>query len=492
MATTTTFDPKTQIYTSPRPPINIPTEPNLSLTSFLFQSISISSSPQNTALVESDSDEALTFDQLKTNVCKLAHSLLHHLRLSANDVVLILSRNSIHLPVCFLAVVSLGAIFTTANPAYTPAEISHQFNDCNPKLIITTPDLLQKVKQFNVPVLLLKPIKTPLLKTDDNVFLYENLLELAGSVNELPEIVVKQSDVAGFLYSSGTTGMSKGVILTHGNFIAAALIATADQERYKEERNVFLCVVPMFHVLGLSVIVYAQLRRGDKVVSIEKFELEKLLRCVEKQRVTHLYMVPPLMLALAKKRKLMEEYNLSSLKEIVCGAAPVSKEMMEELAKKLPRVPILQGYGMTETCGMIAQEYAKQESPYHSGSTGILASTFQSKIISVYSSKALPPNQLGEICVRSPSITQGYLKNPQATKLTIDEEGWLHTGDLGYFDEAGRLFVVDRIKELIKCYGYQVAPFKRLRKVSFVAHIPKSASGKILRREVRDKVRSKI
>ncbi|KAE9445880.1 hypothetical protein C3L33_22230, partial [Rhododendron williamsianum] len=292
--------------------------------------------------------------------------------------------------------------------------------DCKPKVIVTVPELWEKVKGFGLKYIIMgteKNYNLSGISSNSKVTWFIDLVENYGSVSDLfPVAEIKSSDTAALLYSSGTTGLSKGVVLSHGNFVASALM------------------------------------RGDAIVSMAKFDLEMFLRAVEKYRVTHLWLVPPIVLALAKN-SVVKKYDTSSLRQIGSGAAPLGKELMVECAKNFPQAVVMQGYGMTETSGIVAIENPRL-GRRHSGSAGTLVTGVECQIVGVETLKPLPPKQKLITC-----IVSGYFNNSQATELTIDEQGWVHTGDLGYINEEGQLFVVDRLKELIKYKGFQVLTY---------------------------------
>lgn len=531
------------VYRSPRPPVSFPSELNLSMTAFLFRHAALY--PNRLAIADADSKETLTFAQLRSAVHSAAAGF-QRLGLGKGSIVLIFAPNSIHFVVSFFAIVAAGAVATTANPLYTVPELSKQAKDSGAKLIITVPQLWNKVKSLHLPTFFVgSNPPSEIGSSEVPIRYFSDLLSVPETEYSPPEI--SQSDTAALLYSSGTTGTNKGVVLTHRNFICASFMASGDQDLKGDPPNTFLCFLPLFHVFGLSVITYSQLQRGNSLVVMGRFEMEALLRSIEKYGVSHIFVVPPVMIALAKQGK-VAGYDLSSLKFIGSGAAPLGKEVMEKVSENFPRVEVQQGYGLTESCGIISMEFPQGNDRQY-GSAGFLTVGVDGKVLCMETQRPLPPKQVGELCFRGPNIMQGYFNNPEATKLTLDSDGWLHTGDIGYFDENGQIFVVDRIKELIKYKGFQVAPaeleglllshpdildavviplpddeagevpiayvvrspncsltevevqkfvahqvapFKRLRRVTFVDSVPKSASGKILRRVLIQKVRSNL
>ncbi|CAF2109674.1 BnaC08g19290D [Brassica napus] len=320
------------------------------------------------------------------------------------DVVLILSPNSISIPLVCLSVMSLGAVVTTAS------EISRQVADCNPKLAFATPE--ERVGS-TLGVRVVGSLSEMTKKKPSEI-------RVRNRVN--------QDGTAMLLYSSGTTGRSKGVIISHGNLIAHVARYIAEP---LEPNQTFLCTVPLFHTFGLLNYALATVALGSKVVILRKFDLHGMMAAVEKYRATTLVLIR--------------------------WRSPLSKEITEFFLEKYPTVDIFQGYALTESNSSGASTDSVEESKRH-GAVGLLSSGVEARIVDPDTGRIMGVNQTGELWLKGPAITKGYIIRYQATKETINSEGWLITGDLCCIDDEGFVFILDRLKELIKYKAYQVPP----------------------------------
>ncbi|XP_050210360.1 probable CoA ligase CCL5 [Mercurialis annua] len=483
------------------------------------------------ALVDLATKQQLTYAQLSRSIRALASGFYHALGVRKGDVVFVVSPNSIIYPTICLAIFSIGAILSPANPINTESELAKQILDSGAKLIISAPEELHKLKQNEIPILLTT-------RNTDNSLSIEELIECSDPV-EFRQVRIAQSDTAAILYSSGTTGTSKGVILTHRNFISVITFLKWSVYATSSQNDTFLCFIPIFHIYGLAFFGLGLFCAGIKTVLMQKFDLEAMLDAIEVHEINNIPAVPPVILGLVKQATKLK-CDLSSLRRVGSGAAPLSKELNQEFRKKFPWVELRQGYGLTESCAAATFFTSDDEAKARPGSCGKLVPSFSGKIVDSVTGLDLGPCREGEVWLKSPTIMKGYLGNKEATDATIDPDGWLKTGDLGYFDEDGFLYIVDRIKELIKHNGYQVAPaeleaillshpqvldaavipvedeeagqipmayvvrdnselteqqiiqfvatqvapYKKVRRVSFINVIPKSSAGKILRKEL--------
>ncbi|XP_057820940.2 probable CoA ligase CCL5 [Cryptomeria japonica] len=521
------------IYYSKRKPLYLPQDEYLNLPAFLSQQPHTG----KIAFIDSTTGYEITFPQLWQSARSLAAGLTE-MGIKKGDVILLLSPNSVYFPIICMAIMSVGGIVTTTNPLNTSTEITKQARDSSAVLAFVTSELVNKLADANLPLVLISKIPGFSQKTTINGcssatrFLVDLM---ATDPAKAPNVRIKQDDTATLLYSSGTTGLSKGVISTHRNLISMACVFTKPSTC----SNCFLCTVPMFHIYGLAAFACGLLATGSTIVVLSKFELGEMLGAIEKYRVTYLPLVPPILLALTKT-EIARKYDLKSLHSVLCGAAPLSKELTEEFISRFPSITLMQGYGLTETTAVGASTDTQEESR-HYGTAGMLSPNTDAKIVDPDSGLALPPNQRGELWLRGPTIMKGYFSNPEATTSALDENGWLRTGDFCYIDNEGYVFVVDRLKELIKykCYqvapaqleallishpeiadaavipfpdkeagqvpmayivrkqgstlsettvaefvAKQVAPYKKVRRVAFVSGIPKTAAGKTLRKDL--------
>ncbi|CAN1238572.1 Probable CoA ligase CCL5 [Linum grandiflorum] len=514
------YDPHTGIYHSlvhlPKDG-QIPTATDLDTATYVLSRFPHPDvSETKIALIDSFTGQQLTYGQLRRSIVALAAGLRDGLGVRKGDVVLLLSPNSILYPAICLAIMSIGAILTPANPVNTSSEIVKQANDSGAKLVISDPEQLPKLDGgINIPVM------TTTRTSDLGYVSCEELIEFSNSI--------LQSETAAILYSSGTTGASKGVILTHSNFISVMTLMNWSVEAMSAKDDTFLCFLPMFHIYGLAFFALGLLTLGIKTVLMPKFDLKSMLQSIEKHRINNLPAVPPVILGMVKFADQLG-FDLSSLRRVGTGAAALSGELGEEFRRRFPWVELRPGYGLTESCGATTMFAGDEEAKRRPEG--------EAKVVDAETGEAMAPYGRGELWVKSSTVMKGYLRNEEATAEAVDSEGWLRTGDLCYFDGEGVLYVVDRIKELIKHNGYQVAPaeleaillkhpqvmdaaviprvcgrsgespagpilahrgfyltlinvddvelqvapYKKVRKVAFIDTIPKSAAGKILRK----------
>lgn len=511
------------IFTSPFPQLAIPDVP---LSAYVLRHADRLAA--KAALVDGPTGRTMTYGELAAAVRSLAGGLVAR-GFAPGDVVALHAPNSPEYAVAFHGVAHAGGVVTTINPAYTEREVRSQLLDSGARLLITAAAVLP-VAQAAVA----GTSVTQIVVLDEAPGI-ESLSSLLGAPLHDPVPVAPDAPVA-LPYSSGTTGVSKGVVLTHRNLVANIDQLLAPVPLRADE--VTMCVLPMFHIYGMSCIMNTSLAAGATIVTMPRFDLVQFLDLHATHRVTRSYIAPPIAVALAK-HPVVDQYDLSSIELLVSGAAPLSAELSDEVAARLG-CTVCQGYGMTELSPL---SHASPFGASRPGTVGVLAPNTEMRIIDVETGADLGPDADGELWVRGPQVMAGYLNNAEATAATITDDGWLRTGDIARVDADGYVRIVDRLKELIKYKGFQVPPaelealllthpavadaavvglpdddageipaawvvlkpgaeatadeirsfvagqvahYKQIRRLTFTDAVPKSASGKILRRVLRD------
>ncbi|PON97928.1 4-coumarate CoA ligase [Trema orientale] len=527
------------IFRSKLPDIYIPN--HLPLHSYCFENIA--QFKDRPCLINGASGEIISYADVELTARRVAAGL-DKLGIKQGDVIMLLLQNSPEFVYAFLGASYIGAISTTANPFYTPAEVAKQAAASKTRLVVTLSAYVDKVKDFaGGRESGIKVVCVDAPPPESGILHFSELTR--ADEGEIPAVKIHPDDVVALPYSSGTTGLPKGVMLTHKGLVTsvAQQVDGDNPNLYFHQNDVILCVLPLFHIYSLNSILLCGLRVGAAILIMQKFEINKLLELVEKFKVTIAPFVPPIVLSIAKSPDL-HRYDLSSIRTVMSGGAPMGRDLEEAVKDKLPLAKLGQGYGMTEAGPVLSMclAFAKEPFAIKSGACGTVVRNAEMKIVDPDTGASLPRNQAGEICIRGKQIMKGYINDPEATKGTIDEGGWLHTGDIGFIDDDDELFIVDRLKELIKFKGFQVAPaeleamliahpyisdaavvpmkdeaagevpvayvvrsngskiteeeikqyiskqvvfYKRISKVFFIEKIPKSPSGKILRKDLR-------
>jgi acyl-CoA synthetase (AMP-forming)/AMP-acid ligase II len=487
--------------------------------------------PDKPALISSEGPSFM-YGQLWQATRKTASFLQREAGLKKGETVAVYAPNSAEWAVIFHGTLLCGAKVTTLNPLYKEREVEHQLDDADAVVVFAAAAMMPVVDA----------VRDKLSKVRQ-VYVVEDLFGLVEGESDTPAPVEidPERDVAALPYSSGTTGLPKGVMLTHYNLTSnlKQMIGTD----LVTEQSVLLAFLPFYHIYGMVVMLNATLAVGASCVVMPRFDPELTLQLIEQHKVTDFFVVPPALLALSHHPKL-NEYDHSSLRFIMSGAAPLPQEVADLAAKRFG-CTMMQGYGMTETSPLT--NLNPLDTP-KAGTVGPAVPDTQEKIVDMESGEEIAQGEVGELIVSGPQVMLGYWKNPDATKETIRPDGWLRTGDIASMDEDGYVTILDRAKEMIKYKGYQVAPaeleslvmehpavldaavipkadfesgevpkafvvlkegqqataedimafvaervapYKKLRELEFVASIPKVPSGKILRRELIAQERAK-
>lgn len=514
------------VFRSPYPDVTIP---EVALAPFLLRhSEHLRDKP---ALVDALSGRGYTYGELASAVRRVAINLTRR-GFAKGDVLALYCLNSPEYVVAMLGAWSLGGIMTTANPLLTASELRGQLEDAGVSLLLTAPELMGKAAEAAAGIQV-REIFT--MGEANGAVPFAALLDDSADASDIPVAQVEPEDLAAIPYSSGTTGFPKGVMLTHRNLVANCCqfqpIGNVSQD------DILINAMPFFHAAGWAILFHMGLANGCTIVTLPRFELAPFLRACQDYKVTSTLLVPPCVLALAKQPE-VNQYDLSHLRTIFVGAAPLAEGVARECCERIG-CSIQQVYGLTETSPFTHGNPAATAAT-KLASVGVCVPNSECKVSDIATGAELGPGQDGEICVRGPQVMRGYFKRPEATANAIDADSWFHTGDVGHADEQGYIYIVDRVKELIKYNAYQVAPaeleavllthpaiadaavipspdeqagevpkafvvlkpgagavapdeiltyvaervapYKRVRRIEITDQIPKTASGKILRR----------
>jgi 4-coumarate--CoA ligase len=510
------------IHRSPLPDVDLPAQ---HLTDYvLARAEELADRP---ALIDGPSGRTVSYGALLEGVRALAGGLVAG-GFEPGQTLALLAPNLPAYAVVFHGAAYAGGVVTTINPTYTQGEVHHQLVDADARLLVTVPAFLD--------------VATAAAEGTgvEEIFVIGRA-DGARSVTDLlgepraEQVPVDLDSTVVLPYSSGTTGVNKGVMLTHRNLVSN-LTQTLGIAEIREDETL-TAVLPFFHIYAMQVLMNTALRVGATVVTMPRFDLEQFLSLHQQYGVTRSFVAPPIVLALAK-HLLVDAYDLSKVEQVFSAAAPLSADLALEAGKRLG-CDVVQGYGMTELSPV---SHITRTGEFRPGSVGVTIPNTETRIVDPGSGDDLDFGVDGEVWVRGPQVMKGYLNNERATAATITDDGWLRTGDIGHIDEDGHLFIVDRLKELIKYKGFQVPPaelealllthpavddaavvglpddeageipaayvvlrpgadasaeeivdyvagqvahYKQVRRLEFIDVIPKSASGKLLRRELK-------
>jgi len=431
----------------------------------------------NVSLVDGVTGRSLTLSE-SHSLSRCFGSALAKRGAGKGDVIGMVMPNCPEFPLVLAGAAGIGATITTINPVYTRGEISAQLRDSKAKWVVTVKEMVDKIDVEGVEMIVAGE------GLDGNMVRLEDMFKDQGDQYPAQPSCDPGTDVMLLPYSSGTTGKPKGVMLTHRNLVANMAQMDHPSLDFMAREEVTVNILPMYHAYALNVTMTNMIWNGGKIVTLPKFEPQQFLQALVKYRPTILHLAPPLVGFLANHPSVTSDH-VSSIHTITVAAAPLGTALIQQLLQKAPHIEFREAYGMTELSPVTT--YSRIGRVVH-GSIGQLVPNTKMKVVDVETGATLGEGQRGELCFQGPQVMAGYLNNPSSTANTI-VDGWLHSGDIGYFDQHENVYIVDRLKELIKVKGLQVAPaeledvIRRIAGVKDVAVIgvPDARSGEVPR-----------
>ncbi|KAF2239140.1 4-coumarate-CoA ligase 2 [Viridothelium virens] len=405
-----------------------------------------------------------TYDQCKNTAIDFGKGLRAIWDWKKGDVLALYTPNCIDTPPIMWGTLWAGGVISPANPGYTPDELAFQLKDSGAKGVVTQWPFLENARKAaqiaGLPqdrIILMGDQRDP----QQLVKHFTSIRNTSGATRYRKVRVKPVDDLAFLVYSSGTTGHPKGVMLTHRNVVSNLLMLTAAEKPHLSHNSGsdrsgdrILAFLPFFHIYGLNCLIHNCFYNGLLMVVMPKFDLESFCKLVQDYKITFVYIVPPVVLMLSK-HPIIDKYDLSSIRMMNSGAAPLTKEIQQAVWKRL-KLPVKQGYGLSET-SPTTHTQPWEEWDKTIGSVGRMIPNQTAKYMSP-EEKEVPVGEVGELWIKGPNIFKGYLNNPEGTRNALTNDGYFKTGDVGYQDKDGNFFITDRVKELIKYKGFQVPP----------------------------------